>query len=535
MAIQPTDIFLINQSGTSYKVQAQYLGDSTGVLLVNRGGASYKVNVSDCSAKVQAGDLFLVNRNGDSYKVPGSDVLGLFGPAGATAVLTDADYETVSGSWSNYTHSTTKHWTVLGEGNGRLIALGSNYEALLSDNGGATWYDDGGFGPGRRNWRDIKYANGIWVTCCNSPSTIKTSSNGYQSWSNRSSNGKGWRTMAFKGSRWVIAGDGGALGISDNNFVSLSSSIGNPLGGMQAKDSAVGAGRYVVVGHAQNQGPQDQVISSTNGTSWTAYNLGASDYWETVAFDGNKFVAAGRTYTSISTDGINWTAHTALGDFPDDGYGMEYGNGYFFILRISTSEVGAWSRDGIAWVKTDKSALTRNSYSTMTFDNTNDRFVLCHYTWAGRANVPTGKSNSLGPSTDLTADSNKNLSTFSVGDEMKMIDSDGNVANYVPVTSTISSVSGTTLTFNSPNPDLKFFRPGDAIGSEAIVSVNTSNNTMEVTGGSWSVGNTVTGASRTGQGTIESISGSTVTLKDDNNGWIDNTNRLGTKFYAKDV
>ncbi len=118
---------------------------------------------------------------------------------------------------------------------------------------------------------------------------------------------------------------------------------------------------------------------------------------------------------------------------------------------------------------------------------------------------------------------------------MKMIDSDGNVANYVPVTSTISSVSGTTLTFNSPNPDLKFFRPGDAIGSEAIVSVNTSNNTMEVTGGSWSVGNTVTGASRTGQGTIESISGSTVTLKDDNNGWIDNTNRLGTKFYAKDV
>jgi len=534
MAIQPTDIFLINQSGTSYKVQAQYLGDSTGVLLVNRGGASYKVNVSDCSAKVQAGDLFLVNRNGDSYKVPGSDVLGLFGPAGATAVLTNADYETVDGSWSNYTHTIQKHWKVLGEANGRLVALGNNWESLISDNGGQTWYKDD-FGPGRRYWTDIKYANGIWATCAASPSTLETAVNGYQDWVNRNSQGGAWRTMAFKGSRWIIAGDSGWLGYSDNNFVNLTTSVSHPDSGMYAKDSAVGAGRYVVVGYPENTGSGNKVISSTDGYNWTAYNIGASDYWESVAFDGTKFVATGRTKVSISYDGIDWTAYTALGDFPDDGYGMEYGNGYFFILRIATADVGAWSRDGITWVKSDKTALTRNSYSTMTFDNTNDRFVLLHYTWAGRANVPTGYSNSLGPSTDLTADSNKNLSTFSVGDEMKMIDSDGNVANYVPVTSTISSVSGTTLTFNSPNPDLKFFRPGDAIGSEAIVSVNTSNNTMEVTGGSWSVGNTVTGASRTGQGTIESISGSTVTLKDDNNGWIDNTNRLGTKFYAKDV
>ena len=57
MAIANTDLFLVNRSGTSYKVEAGNFNndvDNTDLLLVNRGGTSYKVTGEDVKAELTA-------------------------------------------------------------------------------------------------------------------------------------------------------------------------------------------------------------------------------------------------------------------------------------------------------------------------------------------------------------------------------------------------------------------------------------------------------------------------------------------------
>jgi len=66
-----------------------------------------------------------------------------------------------------------------------------------------------------------------------------------------------------------------------------------------------------------------------------------------------------------------------------------------------------------------------------------------------------------------------------------IIDVEGNGIN-VYQTSTITNVSGNLLTFASPNPDLKYFNPGDEVQSGVkVVSTDLAANTMTVDGGSW--------------------------------------------------
>ena len=84
--INSSDIFLVNRSGTSYKVTAENLvaklqaGDYT---LINRGGSTYKAAGIDGIAGALGTDFMVVNRGGTAYKVSCSDVQAqwLFTPA----------------------------------------------------------------------------------------------------------------------------------------------------------------------------------------------------------------------------------------------------------------------------------------------------------------------------------------------------------------------------------------------------------------------------------------------------------------------
>ena len=75
MAIQDTDLLLVNRSSVSYQVEAQSIDDvqPADILLVNRAGQSYKCTRADLAAKVLDTDILLVNRENKSYKVTGAD------------------------------------------------------------------------------------------------------------------------------------------------------------------------------------------------------------------------------------------------------------------------------------------------------------------------------------------------------------------------------------------------------------------------------------------------------------------------------
>ena len=72
---------------------------------------------------------------------------------------------------------------------------------------------------------------------------------------------------------------------------------------------------------------------------------------------------------------------------------------------------------------------------------------------------------------ELTVGKSGNLDTFVANDALVMVDDAGAVASYTPITSTIASVSADVnpvLTFEDPNPDLKYFQPGDLVQSNTV-------------------------------------------------------------------
>ena len=83
MAIQDTDLFLVNRSGTSYKVEAQNLDDklqADDLLLVNNNGNSRKATGAELrDGTVPDAALMLINSNGLSYQVTGAEVKALLG------------------------------------------------------------------------------------------------------------------------------------------------------------------------------------------------------------------------------------------------------------------------------------------------------------------------------------------------------------------------------------------------------------------------------------------------------------------------
>ena len=78
MAIQDSDLLLINRAGASYKVAASDLADKVqagDLALVNRSGDSYKLTGDNLTAGTfNDTDLFLINRAGASYQVLGSEI-----------------------------------------------------------------------------------------------------------------------------------------------------------------------------------------------------------------------------------------------------------------------------------------------------------------------------------------------------------------------------------------------------------------------------------------------------------------------------
>ena len=99
MAIQDSDLFLIDDAGVSKKIRADKLKgglDSTYAnmkLLVNKPDYSSRfVYCSDLQSNLPDDHWLMVERSSVSYKVSGTDVHSYFpsGPAGATGIITDS-------------------------------------------------------------------------------------------------------------------------------------------------------------------------------------------------------------------------------------------------------------------------------------------------------------------------------------------------------------------------------------------------------------------------------------------------------------
>lgn len=88
--------------------------------------------------------------------------------------------------------------------------------------------------------------------------------------------------------------------------------------------------------------------STLDGITWTARTLLSYEYWYSVAYGNNTFVAVGYSgAVATSLDGINWT----MGTMPSNAnwYSVAYGNGVFVAIAADPSTAAVSSPDGITW------------------------------------------------------------------------------------------------------------------------------------------------------------------------------------------
>lgn len=85
-------------------------------------------------------------------------------------------------------------------------------------------------------------------------------------------------------------------------------------------DVTYGGGRFVAVRPRADGSSSDNVLTSTNGTSWSVVNIGTNDlFFFRVAYGNGIYVAVGNTNiglnirTMSSSDAATWTVHTPTG------------------------------------------------------------------------------------------------------------------------------------------------------------------------------------------------------------------------------
>lgn len=101
-------------------------------------------------------------------------------------------------------------------------------------------------------------------------------------------------------------------------------------------------------------GGDSRVYTSTNATTWTAYNFLAGDpnlSAGSVLYSNGKYLAFGTGRSKTSTDAINWTDITS-GPTSDLGLGiggLAYGNGIYLCSTSSATQFFT-STDAYNWV-----------------------------------------------------------------------------------------------------------------------------------------------------------------------------------------
>lgn len=176
-----------------------------------------------------------------------------------------------------------------------------------------------------------------------------------------------WTSVAYGNGTFVALSNDG---IDNQVFTSTDGSSWTPRNAAVAKSwNAViyANGQFVsVAGDAL--GTTDDVMTSADGVTWTSHNASQAGSWVALAYGNGKYVAVsnslvGTTQDMYSTDGINWTNGGTMG--AHSWQSIAYGNGQF--VAVSTDGYITYSADAINWY--GATAPEANMWTSVTFGN----------------------------------------------------------------------------------------------------------------------------------------------------------------------
>ena len=443
MPIQDTDLLLIEDtSGVSKKIAASKLKANLAAntynnykLLVNKPDYSSRfVYAQNMQASVAPTDYMLVERGGTSYKVNGQQIIDYFPsvPAGAAGAIVDVEDITIDGAWTSTRPSTSIRWQGVAFGLGMFVAVSrTSGQIYSSSDDGATWtkrYELSG-----AEWKGITFGNGRFVAVGDSGSVRAIYSDDGINWSQAAAQLQHpWESVAYGNGIYVcIANTGGKAMYSSDGTNWIVSNVEN----YSWTRIAFGDGKFVCV----NQSHGHFTISTTNGQSWTTtrYNPAEIYGWTSLAYGNGQFIAgsAGSNgFIMRSPDGINWSVSDSGIIF--NGRSGAFGGGRFVFaygsnITYSTNDTATtWTQANVEGGEYQDIAYG-DGYFVAVDQGSSTNLISRSY----------GGTGGLELENKLTLAATDNLDLFTVGDAITMVDSDGAVASYTPVTSAISNVA----------------------------------------------------------------------------------------------
>jgi predicted RecA/RadA family phage recombinase len=213
------------------------------------------------------------------------------------------------------------------------------------------------------SWQSITFGNNLFVAASNDGTNrIMTSHDGVLWETNINTISQSWSTMVHGNNLFIIIGTSRALRMTDT--LGLSTHLTGSNGPW--KGAAYGKALFVSVGEDASA----PVMTSPDGTLWTArFGMSTND-WQSVVFGNGIFVAVSNTGTGdrvmTSSDGITWTSRTSAAD--NDWTSVTFGNSLFVaVAETGTGDRVMTSSDGITW--TSRTSAADNSWTSVVFGN----------------------------------------------------------------------------------------------------------------------------------------------------------------------
>jgi hypothetical protein len=293
------------------------------------------------------------------------------------------------------------------------VGQGGNTIATSTDLGltwtgqGATTFTTSGYGVAGPATYDVSSVSISLYTIIDSSGIISTSEDG-NTWTARSSTGFNGKCVAYSNNTWLAGGIGGlsysldgvnwtktsltlpvhGLSYANNIWVAVggggysTSSDGitwGTVGSMgvainQTNDVAYGNNRWISVGGGTSTNPLI-MLSSTNGTSWGTYGLGAFSVGRGVAYGNGRWVAVGDVGTDTMIIGGTANDWTRLGNhlFTISGRGVAFGKdgsgaGFWVAVGEGNNTI-ATSPDGITWTGRGSTIFTTRGTKVRYYNN----------------------------------------------------------------------------------------------------------------------------------------------------------------------
>ena len=203
----------------------------------------------------------------------------------------------------------TNGWNAIAYGNGKYVAVGANGYVTTSTDG-VNWTTYKVDSSATYNWADIAYGNSKFVVV-GSSGRISTSANG-TSWTTPKwfDSSHGLLSIAYGNGRFVTMGNGSTyIGVSTDGTTWSKYAV--PSSMLIGYGMAFGNGKFVC------SSSNGHIFTSNDGQTWTKFTTDVNGNWMDVIYNGEMFIAVGRSWNNsyskyvntitTSIDGETWT------------------------------------------------------------------------------------------------------------------------------------------------------------------------------------------------------------------------------------